>query len=98
MPRPKLTDDQILDETEALFLEQAKAYFRDLRQTAQNAPYGKIIANADAYAVQHGRELIRKSLENIVQEQNDLLEKKRNSDNVPADESENISDTGTIKH
>ena len=97
MPRQELSADQIQDEAEALFLEQAKAYFRDLRQTAQNAPYGKIIAHADAFAVQHGRELIRKSLENIVQEQNDLLEKKRNSDNVPADENADTSATGTIK-
>ncbi len=56
MPRQQSTADQIQDESEALFLEQAKAYFRDLRQAAQNAPYGKIIANADAFAVQHGRE------------------------------------------
>ncbi len=44
MPRQKWTADQIQDEAEALFLEQAKACFRDLRQAAQNAPYGKIIA------------------------------------------------------
>ena len=97
MPQQKLTADQIQDEAEALFLEQAKAYFRDLRQAAQNAPYGKIIAHADAFAVQHGRELVRKSLENIVQEQNDLLEKKRNSGNVPADENGDISASETTK-
>ncbi len=38
MPRAQLTEEQILDDTEKLFLEQAKAYFRDLRQAAQNAP------------------------------------------------------------
>ncbi len=55
----------------------SQSYFRDLRQAAQNAPHGKIIAHADAFVVRHGRELLRISLENIVQEQNDLLEQKR---------------------
>lgn len=98
MPRTKLTDDQILDEGEKLFLEQAKAYYRDLRQAAQTAPVGKILDRADAFAFQHGRELVRKSLESIVQEQNDLLEKKKNSDNVIADGNENTSDIDITKH
>ena len=49
MPRAQLTDDQILDEGEKLFLERAKAYYRELRQVAQNAPIGKIINRADAF-------------------------------------------------
>jgi len=77
MPRHNLTPEQIEADAEKLFLEQAKACYRDLRQAAQNAPYGKMIHHADAFAFQHGRELIRQSLEGIVQEQNDLLEKKR---------------------
>jgi len=77
MPRAQKTENQIQDENEKLFLEQAKAYYRDLRAAAQNAPHGKILQHADAFAFLNGRELIRKSLEGLVQEQNDLLEKKR---------------------
>lgn len=79
MPRQKLTAEEIQDEAEKFFLEQAKAYYRNIRAAAENAPYGKMIAHADAFAFQNGRELIRKSLEHIVQEQNDILKKKRNS-------------------
>jgi len=66
MPNAQLTTEQVQDE----------AYYRVLRQAAQSALVGKIIAQADAFAFQNGRELIRKSLQAIVQEQNDLLEKK----------------------
>jgi len=47
MPRAKMAENQIQDEAEKLFLEQAKAYYRDLRAAAQNAPDGKIIAQED---------------------------------------------------
>jgi hypothetical protein len=93
MPRAQLTDDQILDEGEKLFLERAKAYYRELRQVAQNAPVGKIINRADAFAFEKGRELVQQSLECIVQEQNDVLEKKKNSGNATADANGDISDT-----
>ena len=76
MPRYDKTADQILDESEQLFMEQAKAYFHELRQVAENAPKGQIIRRAEMLAFQKGRELIRTSLETIVQEQNDLLKKK----------------------
>jgi len=68
MPLAQMPEDQFLDETEKLFVEQARAYYRDLRAAAQNAPPGKLLAHADAFAFQNGRELIRKSLENLVQE------------------------------
>jgi hypothetical protein len=93
MPRAKMTDDQIQDEGERLFLEQAKAYYRDLRQTAQNAPLGKIIRHVEVLAVQAGRELIRQSVESIMQDQNDHLEKKKNSGNASADANDDISAT-----
>ena len=65
MPNAQLTPEQVQDEAEKLFLEQAKAYYRDLRQAAQSAPVGKIIAQADDFAFQNRRELIRKSLQAI---------------------------------
>ena len=47
MPNAQLTPEQVQDEAEKLFLEQAKAYYRGLRQAAQSAPVGKMIAQAD---------------------------------------------------
>ena len=57
------------DAAKKLFLEQAAAYYDELAAAAPNAPYGKVLAQAEAFAVTQGRELLRKSLENIVQEQ-----------------------------
>ena len=65
---------------EKLFLEQARAYFHDMRTVAQNAPDGQVINLAEEFAVKCGRELVRKSLEAVLQEQADEYEKKRNDD------------------
>jgi hypothetical protein len=92
MPNFDKTSEQIESETDRLLLEQAKAFIRDLRASAQNAPYGKVIQRAEAFAVCQGRELVRQSLEAIVQEQNDLLEKKKKHKPVTAAENGNISD------
>ena len=51
-----------------LFLEQAAAFYDDMKAAASNAPYGQVIDKAEAFAVVQGRELIRSSLEAIVQE------------------------------
>jgi len=59
-----------------LFLEHAAAYFDDLKVSAENAPYGQIFDHAEAFAVKHGRELIRQSLETMLQEQIDDHQKK----------------------
>ena len=85
MPRHNNSADEIQDESERLFLEQAKAYYRELRNVAENAPHGKIIPLADLCAFHKGRKLVQKSLEMIVQEQNDLLEKTKQG-NVVAEE------------
>ena len=84
MPRHDQTPEQIEAETDRLLLEQAQAFIRDMRATAQNAPYGKV--------VQNGREFARNVLQTIIQEQNDLLEKKKKPSNAPAAATENISD------
>jgi hypothetical protein len=91
MPKHDQTSEQIETETDRLLLEQAKAFIRDLRATARNAPYGKIISLADAFAVKQGREFARQALETIVQEQNDLLEKKTKHGSATAVATENIS-------
>jgi hypothetical protein len=59
-----------------LFLEQAAAYFDDLQASAKNAPYGQIFNHAEAFAFKQGRELIRQSLETMLQEQIDEHQKK----------------------
>ena len=97
MPRAKLTAEQIQDEGEKLFLEQAKAYYRDFRQAVHTAPLGKIIQHGEAFALLKGRELIRQSFESIVQEENDHLETKKNSGNAPADAKHGISDIDLTK-
>src|SRR5215469_4689530 len=58
------------------FLEQAAAYFDDLKATAQNAPYGQFLHCAEAVALEKGRELIRLSLESLAQEEIREVEKK----------------------
>ena len=83
MPHFDKTPEQIEAATERLLLEQAQAFIRDLRATARNAPSGKILHRADAFAVERGREFTRTALETILQEQNDLLEKKRNQISAP---------------
>jgi hypothetical protein len=55
-----------LDEREALFLEQARAYFRELQLAADNAACGKVIAEAEQAAVVGGRELIREALQTVL--------------------------------
>ena len=61
----------------ALFLEHAAAYFDDLKVSAENAPYGQIFDHVEAFAVTHGRELIRQSMETLLQEQIDDHQKKK---------------------
>ena len=76
IPNYDKTPEQIEAETDRIILEQAQAFVRELRNAAQHAPHGQVINRADAAAVLHGREFVRQALETIVQEQNDLLEKK----------------------
>jgi hypothetical protein len=60
-----------------LFLEQAAAYFDDLNATADNAPYGQVFNHAEAFCIKQGRELIRTSLESLLQEKIHSHEKKK---------------------
>jgi len=61
---------------EALFLEQAKAMYAELNQTADDAPDGEVLARAEMCALIKGRELVRKGLESVVQQQAEDVEKK----------------------
>ena len=55
--------------TNQFFIEQALAYYRDMKAVADNAPDGQVIHLAETFAMTQGRELVRKSLALIVQEQ-----------------------------
>ena len=81
--------------SKALFLEQAAAYYDELRVAAENAPYGQTFDHAEAFVVLQGRELIRQSLEHILQDQIDDLEKKKKRNSVRnAKRKKGIGDTG----
>jgi hypothetical protein len=65
------------------FLERAAAYFDDMRDTAKNAPYGQTFDHVEAIAIQQGRELLQKSMEEALQEQIDDFEKKKETTLCP---------------
>ena len=80
------------DSVEALFAEKALAMFRELRQTAKDAPDGEVLHRAELYAVREGQELIRQGLESVVQDQADEVEKKgRTAERVLAEELAHIA-------
>lgn len=55
------------DEAERLALEQAIAFCTQLRQVAQSAPAGTVLAACEQVAVQDGRALLRQTLAAAVQ-------------------------------
>jgi hypothetical protein len=59
-----------------MFLEQAAAYFDDLKLTTESVPTQHAFDTAEAFCLAQGRELFRQSLEAIFQEQIDDHEKK----------------------
>ena len=58
-----------------LFLERAAAYYDKLNAAAENAPYGQTFHHAETFVANEGRELIRSSLESIMQVKIDELQK-----------------------
>jgi hypothetical protein len=66
IPMPVLTIEY-QDEAERLGLEQAIAFFLQMRQTAQTAPEGTVLAACEQVAVNQGRAFLRNSLAAAVQ-------------------------------
>jgi hypothetical protein len=64
------------DEAERLALEQAIAFFTQLRQVAQTAPAGTVLAACEQVALHDGRALLRNSLAAAVQARIDRSEQK----------------------
>jgi hypothetical protein len=67
------------DENERLALEQAIAFFNQMRQVAQTAPAGTVLAACEKVAVEQGPAVLRKSLAAAVQSRVDAADKKGGS-------------------
>ena len=64
---------------EALIAEQALAMYREMRRAAAAAADGEVLSVAESLAVARGRELTRRSLETVLQEEIAGIEKKGRS-------------------
>ena len=83
-------------EGEVHFLAQALDYYRAVQRAGRDAPFGQFLNHADAAVQEKGRELLRASLENIVQTEIDEVEKKKILGPVrSAKRKQGISDTVT---
>lgn len=54
-------------EAERLFLEQALAFFAQMRQVGATAPDGTVLAACERVALDSGRRLVRDTLASVVQ-------------------------------
>jgi len=69
-------DIRVNDPSEALIVEQALAMYREMKQAADAAPDGTVFDTAESLAVARGRELMRRSLEIVLHDQAEGVEKK----------------------
>ena len=69
-------DIRVENPAEALIVEQALAMYREVRNAAAAAPDGQVLSVAESLAIARGRELTRRSLENVLQEEAREGEKK----------------------
>ena len=69
-------DIRVSNPLEALVVEQALAMVREMKRVADAAPDGKVLDHAETVAVAQGRELTRKSLEAVLNDQAAEVEKK----------------------
>ncbi len=67
---------RITDPLEALFVEQALAMARELKRVCDAAPDGQVLAQAEQVAVHRGRELTRRGLEAVLNQQAEAVEKR----------------------
>jgi len=67
---------RVTDPVEALVVEQALALVRELKQSCQTAPHGQVLAQVERVAVAAGRELTRKALEAVLNQQAAAAEEK----------------------
>lgn len=80
-------DIRVESPQEALIVEQALGMYRELREAAAQAADGTVLSVAESLAVTRGRELTRKSLQTVLQQEVEAVEKKgRLPDRVLAEE------------
>jgi len=85
-------DIRVESPQEALIVEQALAMYREVRVAAAQAADGEVLSIAESLALARGRDLTRKSLEAVLQEEIESSEKKgRSSDRAPAEEVASIA-------
>jgi hypothetical protein len=70
-------DVRVENPQEALIVEQALAMYREMRDAAAQAADGEVLNVAESLAVARGRELMRRSLETVLQEEAEASEKKK---------------------
>lgn len=68
------------DELEAAAMEQARAMVRELRQLADAAPDGQVLARVEAATLDLGRRFVRDRLQDVLNAQAADLEKKGGAD------------------
>lgn len=61
-------------EAERLILEQALAFFAQMRQVAATAPDGTVLAACERVALDSGRRLVRDTLAGVVQSRADTTD------------------------
>jgi hypothetical protein len=85
-------DIRVESPQEALVVEQALAMYREMRAAAAQAPDGAVLSIAESLAVARGRDLTRKSLEAVLEEEIESSEKKgRSSERAAAEAAANIA-------
>ena len=85
-------DIRVSDPVDALLVEQLLAMLGELRDACRTAPDGHVLKQAEQIAVHRGRELTRKALESVLNEQAQVVEKKgRRHDNVLVAELDRIA-------
>ena len=91
-------DIRVNSPLEALIVEQALAMVREMKRAADAAPDGKVLAQTEQIAVAHGRELTRKSLQAVLSDQAEEVEKKgRLPEPVPAEARGTIAARGPAR-
>ena len=65
------------DDSERLLLEQAIAYLAQVRQAADDAPAGSVLAVAEQVALDGGRKLLRSSLASVLQRRADSADSQK---------------------
>ena len=69
-------DIRVNDPSEALIVEQALAMYREMKEAADAAADGTVFDTAESLAVARGREFLRRSLEIVLHDQAEGVEKK----------------------